>query len=348
MKNLSAIRLGVFITIGTALLILAIFLVGNKESLFSSTYNVKAYFKTIEGLRSGAPVRLSGIDVGSVSNIRIIADTTGSVEVIMRLRTEIAQFIKTDTRATIETEGLVGNKVIMLSAGSAGADQIKEGGTIQSRDPLGFAAIIAETQGTMFYVKEMTRSLSEIITRVNEGEGTIGKFLNDETLYNNAANLTKNAELSLNALTSKLDDLATVITDLSSGVEGVLKNVDNVVVEIDHFVTNINQGKGLLGKLTSERSNIENSVDSLLNNLVVITKQANEGMTSFADNMEALKYNWLFKSYFEQQGYFDNKPKEVDLYLRIRELMVKIQDLESRIETLKNLEEDLKKKNKTK
>lgn len=345
MKNISNFRLGIFVVIGSALLVLAIFLVGNKESLFSSTFNVKAYFNTIEGLRSGAPVRLSGIDVGSVTNIKIVGDTTGAVEVTMRLRTEISQFIKTDTRATIETEGLVGNKVIMLTAGTPNAAPILDGGVIQTRDPLGFAAIIAETQGTMFYIKEMTKDLSEIINKVNEGEGSVGKLINNNELYNQAINLTNNADKSLSALTTKLEELSTVITDLSSGVDGVLKNVDNVVVEIDNFVSNINQGKGMLGKLVSESAGIDIAVDSVLSNLVSMTEQANLGITRFAENMEALKHNWLFKSYFEQRGYFNQNPKEeTQINLRLKELNEKSELLEKQTKELKQLENKLEKK----
>lgn len=76
-KNMSSVRLGIFILLGTFLLILAVFLIGQKNSLFSSTFTVKAYFKDVQGLRAGATVRLSGIDVGSVSNINIVNDTTG-------------------------------------------------------------------------------------------------------------------------------------------------------------------------------------------------------------------------------------------------------------------------------
>jgi len=147
-QKISAVRLGIFIFLGTAILVIAIFLVGDKRALFSSTFTVKAYFNDIQGLKSGATVRLSGIDVGSISNVEI-SDTSSKVEVTMELLTEIKRFIKTDTQASIETEGLVGNKVVVLRIGSAGAEEVKNGGTIQSKEPLGFAAIIEETQGIM-------------------------------------------------------------------------------------------------------------------------------------------------------------------------------------------------------
>ncbi len=128
----SNIRIGLFIIIGIVILVVTIFLLGEKSELFRSTFDVKAYFKDIQGLKSGAIVRLSGIDVGSVKRIQIVSDTTGRVQVTMKLISDIKRFIKTDTKASIETEGLVGNKVVVLKVGSSQAEEVNDGGTILS------------------------------------------------------------------------------------------------------------------------------------------------------------------------------------------------------------------------
>ena len=108
--GISGAKLGIFIFIGSTLLVIGIFMLGNKEALFKPTFVVKAYFKNIEGLRNGAPVRLSGIDAGAVQDIKVVGDTVSLIEVTMRLLTEIEHFIRVDTQAEIQTEGLVGNK----------------------------------------------------------------------------------------------------------------------------------------------------------------------------------------------------------------------------------------------
>ena len=83
--GLSGAKLGIFIFIGSALLVIGIFMLGNKEALFKPTFIVKAYFHNIEGLRNGAPVKLSGIDAGAVQNIHVVGDTVSLIEVSMRL-----------------------------------------------------------------------------------------------------------------------------------------------------------------------------------------------------------------------------------------------------------------------
>ena len=96
-KNLSGAKLGIFIFLGSALLILGIFVLGNKEALFKSTFSVKAYFQNVEGLRNGAPVRLSGVDVGAVKSIKIIGEKASIIEVTLRLLDDVKRFIRTDT-----------------------------------------------------------------------------------------------------------------------------------------------------------------------------------------------------------------------------------------------------------
>ena len=129
-NTLANAKLGIFIFLGSTILVIIIFLLGNKDQLFASTFTVKAYFNNTEGLRNGASVRFGGIDVGAVKSIQIVSDTAVSVEVTMRVKEDFKPFIKKDSRASIETEGLVGNKVIMITTGSENADEIKDGGRI--------------------------------------------------------------------------------------------------------------------------------------------------------------------------------------------------------------------------
>src|SRR5512142_1704329 len=100
-KKTSTVKLGIFIFLGIAILVIAIFMLGGKDQLFSSTFNVKAYFKSVQGLKSGATVRLSCIDVGTVKDVSIVNDTTGSVQVTMSIKEDVARFVRTDTKASI-------------------------------------------------------------------------------------------------------------------------------------------------------------------------------------------------------------------------------------------------------
>ncbi|MEJ2195872.1 MAG: MlaD family protein, partial [Ignavibacteriaceae bacterium] len=129
-KKLTGAKLGLFLFLGSTLLVIGIFVLGNKEALFKPTFTVKAYFQKVEGLRDGAPVRLSGVDVGAVKSIIIVGDKASSIEVSMRLLSDVQKFIRTDTEAGIETEGLVGYKFISLNIKESDAKPVADGGTI--------------------------------------------------------------------------------------------------------------------------------------------------------------------------------------------------------------------------
>ncbi|RLC48871.1 MAG: hypothetical protein DRI23_10000, partial [Candidatus Cloacimonadota bacterium] len=263
-KGMAGAKLGIFIFLGSVLLVIGIFMLGNKEALFKDTYTVKAYFHNIEGLRNGAPVRLSGIDVGAVKEIRIIGDTVSVLEVSMRLLTEIERFIRKDTYAEIQTEGLVGNKIVSLKMGNSEGEQVEDGGMILSREPVNFADIIEETQGIMAYTKEMTKDLSEIVQKVNTGDGTIGKLLNDDDLYYAAANLTESADRSLLSITSELNIVTQQFNKLGAGIESVVTNVNNVVARLDLLLLSVSEGKGVIGSLLKEGTTQDSSFTAIL------------------------------------------------------------------------------------
>ncbi len=337
-KHLANAKLGIFIFLGSVLLVILIFLLGNKDQLFTSTFTIKAYFQNTEGLRNGAPVRFGGIDVGAVKSISIVNDTTGRVEVSMRIKSDVKRFIKKDSRASIETEGLVGNKVVMVSMGSESSDEVSDGGFILSKEPLTFADIIAETQGIMAYTKDMTKSLADILQKVSSGQGTIGKIIYDDQLYNAATSLTKSADESMTSLTGDMKQVIGLFDELGQGVKDVVANVNSIVTRIDTVLQGVSEGRGLLGSLVSDKGKEGKSLNKILENLVVVSEDAKTSASRLAENMEALKHNWLFKGYFEERGYWDKEKFEDQLDSKINELNEKIKLLDSKIMEIKSLE----------
>jgi phospholipid/cholesterol/gamma-HCH transport system substrate-binding protein len=337
-KNLANAKLGLFIFLGSTLLVVLIFLLGNKDQLFTSTFTVKTYFQNTGGLRNGASVRFGGIDVGAVKGVRIVNDGTGRIEISMRIKDEIKPFLKKDSKASIETEGLVGNKVVVITMGSDQAEGIADGGTILAIEPLSFADIIEETQGIMAHTKDMTKNLSEIVEKVNNGEGTIGKILNDDQLYNAATNLTKSADKSMVSLTDDMKGVIALFDELGKGVQDVVVNINQIVTRIDTVMQGVSEGKGLLGSLVSDKGKESESINQILDNLVVVSEDAKISASRLAENMEALKHNWLFKSYFEERGYTDKAEFENELDSKIIELNDKIKLLDEKILEIKALE----------
>ena len=341
-KHLEGARLGIFIFFATVFLVIVILLIGNKESLFVDTITVRTYFPGIEGLKSGAPVRLSGYDIGSVSNIELAPDTTGRVEVTMRIDNDVIHFIRLDSEAMIETEGLVGKKIVTITPGSSESEIISNNGVIRAKTPVSITEIIGESQAVMQYMKELTKEFSEIMAKVNEGEGTIGKLINDDRLYESTVTITKSADESLNAITKRVGDVSDFLIEISGGFGSIVSNIDSTVADVKHLVASVNRGEGTIGSLLYDRS-ILDSVRAVVTNLVETTEEAKLGASKFAENMEALKYNWLFKSYFEQRGYWDKADYEKEIDKKLNDLKIQNEILDSKIQELLDVEARIKK-----
>ncbi len=337
LKHLEGARLGLFVFIGTVLIIVAILFIGNKESLFTSTINIKAYFSEVEGLKTGAPVRLSGYDIGSVSNISLAPDTTGKVIVQMRIENDVRTFVRLNSVATISTEGLVGKKIVSISPGTTDYEIVRDGGIIESVDPVNVQQIIAESQGVIANLRIMTKDFSEITTKINEGKGTVGKIFNDDELYYAAVDLTKSADESLDNMTSRLKEITDYIVELGKGINNVMNNVDTTIVGVKELTSKINRGEGALGALIADKS-VYDSVKTVITNLVQTSEYASSGASKFAENMEALKHNWLFKSYFEERGYWDEAEYQEEIDKKLRKLFEEQNKLDEKIKKLKELE----------
>src|SRR5690606_3960364 len=171
------IRLGLFVGIGLALFLLAIFIIGSQKNLFDPVYTLKSRFKNVSGLQVGNSVRFSGISVGTVDKIHIVNDTV--VQVSMVIRKEVQKFIKTDSETTIGSEGLIGDRLINISNGSATAKSAADGSVLASSEPIETDAIMASLQVTADNAAVATEEIAEILYKVNNGNGTLGKLIND-------------------------------------------------------------------------------------------------------------------------------------------------------------------------
>jgi len=187
-----AARLGAFIVATLAILAVGVFIIGSKQYLFSSTYQLKAQFDNVEGLDDGADVRLGGVHRGTVHSIVSPHNPGEKVTVVMDLAKSTHEVIKQDSVATIETEGLLGNQYMAISFGSPGTRDVRDGDTIASQPPLEMSDLLQKTSGILDSSQQAiqnatraTANLDSITAKINSGQGTAGALVNDKTLYNN-------------------------------------------------------------------------------------------------------------------------------------------------------------------
>lgn len=197
------IRLGLFIAGGIVLLILAIFFIGKQKNMFNPVFRLSATFYNVSGLQVGNNIRFSGINVGTVDNILIINDST--VRVFMLVRKDVQKFIKADCQAVIGTEGLIGDRLLIITQGSSNAATIKDGQEIISSEPVETDAIMASLQVTAVNAEIITYQLAQIMVKVNSGRGTLGRLLQDSSIADNLSQTMYNLKQSSKGLDENMN-----------------------------------------------------------------------------------------------------------------------------------------------
>jgi len=217
-------RLGAFIVVALAILVAGVFLIGNKEYLFSSTYRVKAQFDNVVGLANGADVRVGGVHSGTVHSIELPHTAGGKVTVSMDLDNTTHEIIKQNSVASIETEGLLGNQYVAISFGSDGVAEVKNGDTLQTLPPLIMSdmlktanGILNSSQQAVANATEATAHLNSVTAKIDSGQGTVGALVNDKQLY-------RNLQQSTATLQTTMVQAQSGVTDFQENMEALKHN----------------------------------------------------------------------------------------------------------------------------
>jgi len=190
------IKIGLFTFVGVIVLVLIVFFIGNKRNLFSSTFNLYGTFKNVNGLNVGNNVRFAGINEGVVSAITILNDTT--VRVDLTMNDNVQKFIKADSRISIGSDGLVGDKMIVISPGGITSTQIvKDGTKLETVAPFDADKLIAKLTGIADNAGNLIQNLAAITGKVNSGKGSLGRLLNNDRMANDLDATVKQAKSTI-------------------------------------------------------------------------------------------------------------------------------------------------------
>jgi phospholipid/cholesterol/gamma-HCH transport system substrate-binding protein len=197
-------RLGAFILGALILFGLGVFLIGDRQFLFSRTYRLKAPFDTVAGLDDGAVVRSGGVRVGTVERIDLPRRPGDKVTVVMKLEKATREVIRKDSVASVETEGLLGAKYLSVSFGSGASEPVRDGDTIGGRPPLDYAdlakkanEIMETTKASLANVDAATANLQSIAAKIDRGDGTVGALVNDRKLFHDLSAMSADARRTM-------------------------------------------------------------------------------------------------------------------------------------------------------
>ena len=305
----SQLRVGLTVLFASIVIAILIFLIsGGPAGLFTPKLILKAYFENASGLRTGAPVRLEGVDIGNVTGISVVPDRPLSpVQVTMKVSTKFRGGVRKDSVASLETAGVLGETFVDISSKQAKEPEVENGAVLKTQATPEIQDVVRASQATLQNVDILVRRLDRIVSAVELGEGSIGKAIYDPTLYNRL-NTTVNelqgivSDISggrgsigklinsddlynkLNATVDKVNKLADEI-DQGQGTVGKLikdpslyNTANETIAEANKLMEDINSGKGAVGKLASDPE-FAKKLDDTITNLKIISDrlQAGEG-----------------------------------------------------------------------
>ena len=319
-----AVIVGIFVFVGLLIFVAAVMMLGKQQKLFSKSIQVKAVFRDVNGLSIGRNILYSGVKVGTVKKISFLR--TNQILVVMNIDKSAQEFLHKDITARISSEGIMGNKIVMLTGGSPNMPVIEDQDQLSVTSGLSTEEIMNTLQVNNKSLVEITDNLKVITKGIVDGKGTLGKLLTEDTVYKNL-NTTM---AGLNETVSNTRRLTSALSLYASKLQtkGVLSNdlvTDTLVfAQLREAVTRMNTVAGDASKAVQDLRQASAGVKTDLANpnlpagmLLQDTAFANslrntiynlETSTGKLDtNMTALRNNFLFRGYFRKQAKRERK-----------------------------------------
>jgi phospholipid/cholesterol/gamma-HCH transport system substrate-binding protein len=196
-------KLGLFSIAALVIAVAGIYYVGKQKNKFGAVLHLSTRFNSVSGLKIGSNVRVGGIDVGTVDGISLVTDTT--VQVDMIIQEGIQKFIRKDAKASIGSDGLMGDKVIVINAGTPASPKVADGDSLGSRQPIETEAIMSSLKTSADNAAIITTNLADISNRISQGHGALGRLLHDTTLSTNISATVKNLRRGSEGLNENME-----------------------------------------------------------------------------------------------------------------------------------------------
>lgn len=281
-KTGNKIKLGIFISLGLLLLIVGIYFIGEGQQLFRTTFSVTGVFKDVAGLQAGNNVRLSGVNVGTVRNIIIVSDTSVRVEILIDER--IREFIRKDAVAIIGSEGLMGNKALIINPGTGNKQVIENNDIIQTIQPVTIDDIMISLNTTIGNTSAITKDLASMTKNIESGEGTIGRLIMDKKWRENFETTFINlreGSTDFRKIMVKAND----IDEILLSIKETIQNTSDITSDLASISGNIESGRGTLGRFLMDQTTADN-----LDSTIFYLKDGAKGLNLL---LKKAKSSWL-------------------------------------------------------
>lgn len=311
--NKKTVIVGIFVLLGIVILVAGVMTLGAQQKTFVKSYRVTTVFDDIAGLQTGNNVWFSGVKIGTVRKINFYGDA--QVEIEMNLDATTKDFIRKDSKATISSDGLIGNKIIVIYGGTSDAGSIAEGDRLESVMPLDTDKMMETLQENNNNLVNITNDLKILTHKIAEGEGIVGALLTDSLLAEDFRSILGD----LNRTASRSNTLSSELVQFS-------QKLNKKGTTLDSFLNDTTLYASLLGSATGLQSTI-GKADSVAENLRVVSEKLSspdnpagmilndeefaaylksamgnldQSAESFDETLDALRYHWFFRRSFRK------------------------------------------------
>ena len=311
-SNKRIIAVGLFIFLGLLFLLAGILTIGNLRDTFTKKMKLTAFFDDVNGLQSGSNIWFSGVKVGTVKKVLFYGES--KVEVILNLDENVQQYIRKDAKVKISTDGLIGNKILVIYGGSMKAGPVEDRDTLGVEKMLSTEDIMKTLQQNNKNILVITENFKTLSKKIVDGQGTVGKLLKDETLYNNILATTS----SLQKASAKAQQMMGKVSEFTTHMnqKGTLANdlVTDTIVFKSMRTTIVNLQKVsdtasiLITNLKEASSNPNSPIGVLLHDkkaggeLKDAIKNLDSSSVKLYEDLAALQHNFLLRKYFKKKA----------------------------------------------
>jgi len=308
------LKAGIFVVVGTLLLISGLYFIGNRQHIFSKNVEVYTVFENVNGLQLGNNVRYAGINVGTVSKIEMINEARIVVQMMVEEKTAV--FIRKDAIASIGSDGLVGSMVLNIIPGKEGLPTIVSGDTITSFSKIGADDMLSTLNVTNENAALLTSDLLEITGKIRNGEGVLGALISDSLLTTDLRETLQGLNKTAQGANKAVEDINRIFSkvDMDNSLAGRLFNDSTLGNKMEYIVSNMENSSATISTITQnldrEIREIKNSQgayryfindQNLPKEIDSTIQHIKDASIKLDENMEALRHNFFFRRYFKKK-----------------------------------------------
>jgi phospholipid/cholesterol/gamma-HCH transport system substrate-binding protein len=318
--NKRAITVGIFLFIGIAIFLLGVFTLGSQKKSFVKSFDLSVIFNNVQGLKVGNNIWFSGVKVGTIKRIQFYG--TSQVKVFLSIETETQKYIHKDAKASISSEGLIGNKIVVIDGGSSNLPFVEDGDQLGASTELSTDDVMKTFQVNNQNLVDITSDFKTLAKQMVEGKGTIGAILSDEEVADNFKAIVKNLETTTSTANQMLVDLTRftdklnnkggladkMLTDtlVFAKLQSAISELQKTTASAAALTENLNKASAQLNKndnaaglLLSDAKTAE-SIKSIVVSLESSSKKLDQ-------DLEALQHSFLLKGFFKKKAKSENK-----------------------------------------